>query len=80
MSLADLIQQWLNGSTNRSAAELSRLTGVPKNTISAILLGRRPGVEVAARLGKVLPRDQVVPLILREQPEMEILIGYTPAS
>ncbi len=70
-TLADLIRDWMRGGPNRSAAKLSRSTGVPKCTISLILSdGREPRIEVAARLAKVLPREEVVSSLVRTKPEL----------
>ncbi len=70
-SVADLIREWMHGGPNRSAASLSRSTGVPKCTISMILSdGREPRIEVAARLAKVLPREEVVLTLVRTKPEL----------
>ncbi len=70
-SVADLIREWMRGGPNRSAASLSRSTGVPKCTISMILSdGREPRIEVAARLAKVLPREEVGSTLVRTKPEL----------
>jgi transcriptional regulator with XRE-family HTH domain len=70
-SLADLIREWMQGGPNRTAASLSRSTGVPKCTISLILSSsREPRIEVAARLAKVLPREEVMSTLVRTKPEL----------
>ena len=70
-SFADLIREWMQGGPNRTAARLSRVTGVPKCTISLILSeDREPRIEVAARLAKVLPRAELVSVLLRSKPEL----------
>ncbi len=73
-TLADLIREWMRGGPNRSAASLSRSTGVPKCTISLILSNKRkPQLEVAARLAKVLPREEVVSTLVFTKPELSNL-------
>ncbi len=73
-TLADLIREWMRGGPNRSAASLSRSTGVPKCTISLILSNKRqPQIEVAARLAKVLPREEVVSTLVFTKPELSNL-------
>jgi transcriptional regulator with XRE-family HTH domain len=81
MSLADLILEWFKTGPNRTAAALSRATGVPKNTISAILSGsREPDLKTILRLAKVLPREEVMLIALRAVPEIQILFDCHPRS
>jgi transcriptional regulator with XRE-family HTH domain len=73
-SFADLIREWMLGGPNRTAASLARSTGVPKCTISLILSAdREPRIEVAARLAKVLPRDEVILTLIKSKPELSNL-------
>ncbi len=76
-TIAELIREWMSGDPKRrTAASLSRATGVPKNTLSTILSGNRePGIETAARLARVLPRDEVAMIVLAGQPDIRILFG-----
>lgn len=79
--LAELIVEWLKGGENRTAASLSRATGVPRNTISTILSGARvTGIEVASKLARVLPRDKVKTIVVLEYPEVRFLIEQQPAN
>ncbi|WP_414699025.1 helix-turn-helix domain-containing protein [Oligoflexus sp.] len=80
-TLADLIVEWFKGGPRRTASSLSRATGVPRNTISAILSGNRePGIEVAAKLARALPRHEVAMIVLDGQPEIQILFRSYPDS
>lgn len=68
---AQLIREWMESGPNRTAASLSRVTGIPKCTISLILsANREPRIEVAARLAKVLPREEVVLTLVHRKPEL----------
>jgi transcriptional regulator with XRE-family HTH domain len=79
MSLADLIVEWIKAGPNRSAAALSRATGVPENTISAILSGsREPGIKTILRLGQVLPKEQVTMIVVATVPEIQMLFDCHP--
>ncbi|MDQ3235779.1 MAG: helix-turn-helix domain-containing protein [Pseudobdellovibrionaceae bacterium] len=78
-TLADLIMEWLKGGPGRSAASLSRATGVPRNTISAILSGsREPDIRTILRMVKVLPRDHVTLIVLAAVPEIQMLFDCHP--
>jgi plasmid maintenance system antidote protein VapI len=78
--IADLILEWLNASPRRTSAGLSRATGVPPSTISAILAGRKPTLEVSIKLSRVLPRRKVLIIVCQELPELRQLIGNNPEA
>ncbi len=78
---SELIREWMTGGPNRTAATLSRGTGVPRNTICLILANedREPRIEVAARLARVLPREQVRLSLIQNRPELETILQATSA-
>jgi hypothetical protein len=67
-TIAVLINEWIEAKPNRSAAALARATGVPKSTISSIMAGRRPRLEVLIRLGLALPPNEVLAAIALSEP------------
>ncbi len=73
---AQLIREWMMGGPNRTAATLSRGTGVRRNTICLILANedREPRIEVAARLARVLPREEVRLILIQNRPELETIL------
>jgi hypothetical protein len=75
MSFSDLIKDWLKAHPSRTSARLSRLTRVSEAEISAILHGHKPSLDVAARLGSVLPVEPVLLLISKSNPIHEKFIG-----
>jgi transcriptional regulator with XRE-family HTH domain len=78
-SLADVIEKWFKTGPNRTAAALSRATGVPENTISAILSGsREPGIKTILRMSKVLPKEEMRMIVLAAVPEIQILFDCHP--
>ncbi len=68
MSFSDLILHWIDGHPSRTASRLAKLTGVSPAEISAILHGRIPTMDIAARLGSVLPVDPILMLIRNSDP------------
>lgn len=74
MSFSDLIREWLEANPRRSAAGLSRSSGIPPSTISAILAGRKPSLEVAIRLGLTLPADKVFAIINSIDPGFQAFV------
>ncbi len=67
-TIADLITEWIEAKPNRSAAALARATGVPKSTISSIMAGRRPRLEVIIKLGPALPPNELLAAIAFSEP------------
>ncbi|WP_141732387.1 helix-turn-helix domain-containing protein [Oligoflexus tunisiensis] len=65
MSFADLIKNWLDAHPSRTSARLAKLTEVSPAEISAILRGHTPSLDVAARLGSVLPVEAIVEIVSR---------------
>jgi len=68
-TIADLITEWIEAKPNRSAAALARATGVPKSTISSIMAGRTPRLEVIIKLGLALPPNDVLAAIVLLEPQ-----------
>ncbi|HYX37715.1 MAG TPA: hypothetical protein VE954_31830 [Oligoflexus sp.] len=68
MSFSVLVKEWLDAHPSRNSARLSKLTSVSEAEISAILRGRHPSMDVAARLGSVLPVEPVLVLISTANP------------
>jgi plasmid maintenance system antidote protein VapI len=75
VTLAELINEWIDAYPGRNQARLARITGVPKSTISAIVSGRSPSLEVAIRLGSALSTEQVFAAICSIEPQFGLFVG-----
>ncbi len=70
-TFSDLIVEWLNGHPSRTSASLARLTGLSTGEISQLLHGRSPSMEVAFRLGLVLPAPDVRDVMCESNPSCQ---------